>query len=229
MWCAKGYRNSKVFAVDLSRASIAYAMMKASEYGVDNVTFRQGDILKLPSLNRQFDIVEAVGVLHHMDDPAAGMDALNKCLKPGGWMKVGLYSLAAHRVINIAREQIKAKNYQATAPDIRRFRREIMLDTESDLYEICATWRAFDSLSECRDMLFHVQMHQFTIPKLKRLIGRFGLQFVGFRQNFAEITAKAPEISDWESMDQWNAFEQSHPMTFKNMYVMWLRKPLGPS
>ena len=34
-----------------------------------NINYMQADILHLDKLDRQFDIVESVGVLHHMDDP----------------------------------------------------------------------------------------------------------------------------------------------------------------
>ena len=32
----------------------------------------QADILNLRKLNKQFDIIESAGVLHHMDNPIAG-------------------------------------------------------------------------------------------------------------------------------------------------------------
>ena len=51
----------------------------------------QADILDFKDkLNKQFDIIESIGVLHHMDNPMAGWKILTDCLKPGGLMKIGL-------------------------------------------------------------------------------------------------------------------------------------------
>ena len=64
------------------------------------------DILKLDKLNRQFDIVESSGVLHHMKNPMAGWKVLVNCLKDGGLMKIGLYSALARQHINEIRREI---------------------------------------------------------------------------------------------------------------------------
>ena len=66
----------------------------------------QCDILDLEKLNQKFDIIESVGVLHHMRDPAAGWKVLTRCLKKGGLMKIGLYSELGRQDIVKLREEI---------------------------------------------------------------------------------------------------------------------------
>ena len=61
--------NSHTLAVDLSRASLAYAMRKAHEADVPNIRFAQADILELGALESSFHVIESVGVLHHMREP----------------------------------------------------------------------------------------------------------------------------------------------------------------
>ena len=51
-------------------------------------------------LQKTFDIIECVGVLHHMSEPKVGLGILTDVLKPGGLMKLGLYSSSARRWIN---------------------------------------------------------------------------------------------------------------------------------
>ena len=67
----------------------------------------QADILNLGQLNKQFDIVESVGVLHHMGNPMEGWKVLTDCLKPGGLMKIGLYSELARKNNVKIRNEIK--------------------------------------------------------------------------------------------------------------------------
>ena len=78
--------------VDLSLASLAYAQRKSNELSFTNIDYLQADILHLHQLGKEFDIIESVGVLHHMDEPMAGWRVLVDLLKPGGLMKIGLYS-----------------------------------------------------------------------------------------------------------------------------------------
>jgi 2-polyprenyl-3-methyl-5-hydroxy-6-metoxy-1,4-benzoquinol methylase len=44
--------------------------------GLENIEFAQADILELGSLGRSFDIIESVGVLHHLHDPLEGWRVL---------------------------------------------------------------------------------------------------------------------------------------------------------
>ena len=81
---AARFRNSQVIAVDLSLSSLAYAQRKTEELGIKNIEYIRSDILNLKKLDKQFDIIESVGVLHHMNDPMAGWKALVDCLKDGG-------------------------------------------------------------------------------------------------------------------------------------------------
>jgi 2-polyprenyl-3-methyl-5-hydroxy-6-metoxy-1,4-benzoquinol methylase len=61
--------NCKVTAVDLSRASLAYAQRKTNELGIISIKYLQADILNLGELGQEFDIIESAGVLHHMTIP----------------------------------------------------------------------------------------------------------------------------------------------------------------
>jgi tetratricopeptide (TPR) repeat protein/2-polyprenyl-3-methyl-5-hydroxy-6-metoxy-1,4-benzoquinol methylase len=123
---ASRYSNCKVLAFDLSLSSLSYAKRKTDELCVSNIEFLQGDILQLKDLHRQFDIIESVGVLHHMNDPIAGWKILVDILKPNGLMKIGLYSNIARQNIVEARKLIAEKKYTSSPKDIRQFRSAII-------------------------------------------------------------------------------------------------------
>ena len=104
---ASRFSGCKVTAVDLSLASLAYAKRKTTELEITNLEYLQADILKLNQLKQKFDIIESVGVLHHMDEPMAGWRVLTDLLKPGGLMRIGLYSDLARQHIVKVRKEIK--------------------------------------------------------------------------------------------------------------------------
>ncbi len=79
---AKQLPDAEILAIDLSRASLAYATIRAEEASVRNLAFRQADILGLTSAQGPFDYIECCGVLHHTRAPAEGLVALTHTLEP---------------------------------------------------------------------------------------------------------------------------------------------------
>ena len=92
---ASRYKNAEITAIDISKNSLSYAARKSQEYRMHNVQLQQLDILDANQLKNIYDVIECSGVLHHMQDPARGLAALNNKLKPGGYIKLGLYSKLA--------------------------------------------------------------------------------------------------------------------------------------
>ena len=173
---ASSFQNSSVIAIDLSLSSLSYAVRKTKELSVTNIDYMQGDILKLNTLDRQFDIIESAGVLHHMEDPLLGWKVLVDLLKPQGLMRIGLYSEIARQYIVEIREFIAKKRYKNSPEDIRQCRYEIMnmpTDSGSRIQKIINS-PDFYSLSDCRDLLFHVQEHRFTLLQIAQRIRKTG-------------------------------------------------------
>jgi 2-polyprenyl-3-methyl-5-hydroxy-6-metoxy-1,4-benzoquinol methylase len=97
------FPTARILAVDLSLTSLAYATRRSRELGFDRVEYAQADILELGALDRRFDVVESIGVLHHLGDPIRGWRVLTDLLKPGGMMFIGLYSELARKAVVAAR------------------------------------------------------------------------------------------------------------------------------
>ena len=112
LYAASLYKNSKILAIDLSISSLKYAKRKTEELGIENIEYIQHDILDLKSLQRKFDIIECVGVLHHMNDPFKGWSILTDCLVDGGLMNIGLYSRQARGQISRLRNSILSKKLE---------------------------------------------------------------------------------------------------------------------
>ena len=225
---ASRYKNAQITAIDLSSSSLAYAIRKAKDYGMDNVEFRKMDLLDIENLNETFDTIECGGVLHHMEDPAKGLSALNQQLKPGGYIKLALYSEIARQDIVKARNLIKQLGLKSTANSIREFRQQILRGKFKDLANLPSSGGDFYSLSECRDLCFHVQETRSTTGLLQELLAAEGLIFCGFmlpevvRKNYKQ---QFPSDIDMTSLENWGEFEKLNPSTFKAMYQFWVYKP----
>jgi 2-polyprenyl-3-methyl-5-hydroxy-6-metoxy-1,4-benzoquinol methylase len=220
--------DARILAIDLSLASLGYAKRMASSLGFGNIEFAQADITKLNSLGRTFDFIDVSGVLHHLADPWQGWRILLSLLRPGGVMQVGLYSKMARRNVTAARALIAERGYRPIADDIRHCRAEIVAAEDGSLLKSASTFSDFFTTNECRDLLFHVQEHQMTLPEIKAFLAANGVQFTGFaldpstQQRFA---ARFPEASALTDLDRWHAFETEAPATFSAMYQFFVRKP----
>jgi SAM-dependent methyltransferase len=232
MFCAGRYRPARVTAVDLSLSSLAYATRKVRECGLANVDFLHGDLLDIGRLGVRFDVVESVGVLHHMKDPMRGWKALVDVLKPGGVMKIGLYSRTARATIFELRDRYFKDGMVPSPDEVRAIRRDIIAranDSAADLQKFL-TIRDFFSLNEAIDLMFHVQESSYSLVQIAAMIKELDLQFRGlclpqesFRQIFiAEHGAQA----DLSSLLQWDQFEERHPDAFIGMFSFWVMKPM---
>jgi 2-polyprenyl-3-methyl-5-hydroxy-6-metoxy-1,4-benzoquinol methylase len=225
---AQNVAGAKILAVDLSLSSLSHAKRKTLELDVRNIDYAQGDILKLATLGRNFDLVVTSGVLHHMADPLSAWRDLLTLVRPGGFMVVGLYSEAARQPILAAREFVAAHEFQATADDIRRARHAIMSLPDGSLAKRVSSVGDFFSISECRDLLFHAQERCLTIPQIKNFIDESGVRFLGFRIGkhvVGQYVARFPQDSARTDLNNWHAFEMDHPDTFIAMYHFVIQRP----
>lgn len=224
---ARDAPQARFLAIDLSRASIAYAKRMAQALGVTNVEFAQADITELGSIARDFDVIEASGVLHHLGDPWKGWKVLLSLLRPTGVMQIGLYSELARQNVVAARALIVQRGYRPTAGDIRRCRQEIMLAADRSPLRTLTNIADFFTTDDCRDLLFHVQERRMTLPEIKSFILANDLEFVGFaldgstRQQFVE---RFPDPAALTDLDCWHAFETTNPQTFAGMYQFGVRR-----
>ena len=87
----------------------------------------------------------------------------------------------------------------------------------------------FYSMSGCRDLLFNVMEHRFTIPQIAAFLNENGLSFLAF-EPFDDPTViekfhkQFRGAADEASLDQWCRFEADHPETFLCMYQFMVVK-----
>lgn len=223
------FSKSQVNVIDLSLNSLAYGMRKAKELGIQNIKFEQADLLNLQGYSKLFDFIESYGVLHHLAKPFEGWMALNNILKPGGVMRIALYSKLARQPVIEARELIEEHGLPATPEGIRHFRRIIKsLDDTHPARSILES-PDFFSMSECRDLVFHVCEHQYTLPEIKETLEKLELHFIGFE--FPELQTRRkfkfcyPDPGSENDLDLWHEFEKNNPETFASQYIFWALKP----
>ncbi len=222
---ASKYKKSKILALDLSFKSLSYAKRKANELKINNIDFIQGDILDLESIDRKFDIIESVGVLHHMEDPFKGWKILTSCLNNNSLMLIGLYSERARQHIKQIKDKINKLNIKSNYTNIIKFRKDL-IENDNNQWGDIKTSPDFYTVSGVRDLLFHVQEKQFTISKIQEYLDKLGLVFLGFEDKL--VIEKFKKIHnnkvDMYNLDKWKKYEENNPRIFAGMYQFWCKR-----
>ena len=222
---ASTFKNCDVLAIDLSLSSVAYAKRKTEELNISNIDYMQADILDLGVLNRKFDIIESVGVLHHMNNPMVGWKVLADCLNTGGLMRIGLYSELARKSIGQIRDEIEHLNIESSYDAMKSFRNKIG-SSEEEPHKLIVSSLDFYSMSAFRDLIFHVQEHRFTIPQIKASLTQLGLMFCGFETLHVVEKFKSKNFTEnaLYDLEKWDTFEKENPRVFAGMYQFWCQK-----
>ena len=245
------YKNCNILAVDLSLSSLAYAKRKTEELGISNMEYMQADILDLKALDRKFDIIDCMGVLHHMDDPIAGWKVLTDCLKTEGLMRIGLYSELARRIPVQIHDEIKQSNINISSRDAMKSFRNKIISSEEEHHKWITMYPDFYSMSTLRDLLFHVQEHRFTIPQIEACLSSLGLIFCGFEcgdtvrefksRNFLAEVNMCDDLftrvivnhrnilyedvdNNLYDLEKWDTYEKENPSVFAGLYIFWCQK-----
>lgn len=222
---ARSFPDARILALDLSRASLGYAVRMTHALGIANVDYMQGDLLDLGRLSEQFSLIFCSGVLHHMHDPRAGWATLVERLHQRGIMKIALYSTIARRAVTAARDLLDSETRAGSDADVRAVRERLLALPPQHPARAVIESTDFYSLSGCRDLVMHVQERTYSIPQLGLELEALGLRFLGFQLPVTvqqAFSREFPAAGAARSLDAWAAFEERHPLTFWGMYQFFV-------
>jgi SAM-dependent methyltransferase len=93
---AKSHPEWDCYGIDLSKASLDVATELSKMHGA-KVEIERGSYLDPLPFDHQFDVISAMGTIHHCADPLAAMRNLKKHLKEDGYLLLHLYGLRCDR------------------------------------------------------------------------------------------------------------------------------------
>ena len=227
--CARRYPQAEVWALDLSVASLTYAQRQAERLDLQRVRFLRADLMELERVMQLplcFDLIESIGVLHHLAEPLQGLRALVSRLAPKGRMRLGFYSRRARRGLEPARRLASALRHLP----LRELRARLASELDSEDFAFLAHFKDFYSLSGLRDLLLHERECEYDLSELGRMLEEAGLCFGGFDGlPLSTVDAFVERFGREKLLDLgcWERFEEESPATFRGMYVFWCQASAG--
>ena len=93
-----------VVGLDISSA-VDVAQRLTSDH--PNINIVQGNLLTPPLAENAFDLIYSVGVIHHVPEPAQAVQALTKCLHPGGTLHIWVYGYEGNALVRLLVEPLR--------------------------------------------------------------------------------------------------------------------------
>ena len=110
---------AQVTGIDVSATSVRYTEDLKRKYSLNNLRVYQLPIERVSDLERSFDQIVCTGVLHHLEDPDAGLRALRGALKPDGAMQLMVYAPYGRAGVYMLQDFCRRTGIHATDVDIR--------------------------------------------------------------------------------------------------------------
>ncbi|UNU25842.1 class I SAM-dependent methyltransferase [Microcoleus vaginatus] len=196
--------EASVTAIDLSEGALKVAQERCRRSGAREADFRHLSLYDAAELQGEFDLINCVGVLHHLPDPIRGIQALAAKLADGGLMHIFVYAELGRWEIQLMQRAIALLQgpQKGDYPDGVKVGRQIFASLPENnrlvKYEK-QRWAAENQRDECfADMYVHPQEIDYNIETLFELIDASGLEFTGFSNpgywQLERLLGKAPEL-----------------------------------
>ena len=178
--------QASVVGIDLSGGALDVARERCRRSGASRVEFHHLSLYNADQLTGQFDLINCVGVLHHLPDPIRGIQALAPKLAPGGLMHIFVYAELGRWEIQLMQKAIALLqgNQRGNYRDGVKLGRKLFESLPED-NRLVKREKERWSLENQRDanfadMYVHPQEIDYNIETLFELIDASGLEFIGF-------------------------------------------------
>ena len=230
--------EASVIGIDISEEALNVAQERCQRSGASGVQFQSMNVEEAHQLEGEFEMINCVGVLHHLPDPVAGIKALAEKLAPGGIFHIFVYGELGRwevRLMQSAIALLKPDNYQ----DGVKLGRELFASLPEDnriVKRENQRWALDNQRDACfADMYVHPQEIDYNIHSLFDLIAESGLEFVGFSNpewwQLERLLADAPEALQrakaLSQREQYRLMELLDP-DMTTHYEFFLAKPPLP-
>ena len=197
--------QAQVVGIDISEGTLAVAKERCQRSKADRVQFHQLSLYDADQIEGEFDLINSVGVLHHLEDPIRGIQALAKKLAPGGLMHIFVYGELGRWEISLMQRAIALlQNDKGNYRDGVEVGRKLFASLPENnriVKREKERWSMENQRDECfADMYVHPHEIDYNIETLFELIDASGLDFLGFSNpNFWQIErllGKEPSLQE---------------------------------
>ncbi len=190
--------EADVLHLDLSATSQEIARKRAGIRNLPNIRFVQDSLLNAPQYG-PFDYIDCCGVLHHLDDPSAGLAALKAALTPEGGIGLMVYAPLGRTGVYPLQSALRRLTTGLDDPARVHIARKVLAELPA------SNWLKRNPLitdhmgsdAGVYDLLLHSRDRAYTVPELVDFVQGAGLGIISFIEKIHYDPAtylKSPEL-----------------------------------
>ena len=170
--------GARVVGVDVSTTSLDHTERLKQKYKLANLELQQIAVEGVGELDRRFDLVVCTGVLHHLEDPDAGLRALRSVLKPDGAIYLMVYAPYGRAGVYLLEEYCRKLGIGTSAREINDLATTVKaLPQQHPLVTLLRGSRDALNADALADALLNPRDRSYSVPQLFDFIDRNGLEF----------------------------------------------------
>ncbi len=175
---------AEIIYLDVSGAALEVAKARAEARGLANVRFLRGSLQDLATLGLgRFDYVDCCGVLHHLPDPAAGLETLVAALADDGGIGLMLYGELGRTGVYHMQAMVRLLAGGEDDPARLRLARRLYEDLPTTNWLRRNAYVGDHSQGGdpgLYDLFLHSRDRAYTVPEVAALARGAGLEITGF-------------------------------------------------
>jgi SAM-dependent methyltransferase len=169
---------AQVTGIDVSATSVQCTEELKQKYSLNNLQVYQLSIERVSDLEMSFHQIVSTGVLHHLEDPDAGLRALRGVLKPDGAMHLMVYAPYGRTGVYMLQDFCRRIGIHATDVDIRGLIEALcVMPPGHPLKNLLREASELRQEAALADALLHPQDRAYSVPQLFDFIANAGLTF----------------------------------------------------
>ena len=246
--CGTGYKSlvlalanpgAKIVGIDLSEESVKLAEQRLQYHGVADAEFYALKIEDLPSLNLEFDYINADEVLYLLPDAIAGLQAMKSVLTPDGIIRTNLHSANGRAGVFRGQAVFKAMGLMDGSPGELEIEvvRETMEALEDGVGLKAFTWNSDRAQNESWIMANYLLVGDkgCSIPEVFAMLRGADLEFINMvawrRWELMDLFKDADDLPPFLAMslpeasveERLHLFDLLHPL--HRLFDFWCGNP----
>jgi SAM-dependent methyltransferase len=174
---ARSNPQCRIVGLDLSETSLAHERLLQQKYALTNLTLHQCDLREARRFG-SFDLIFAIGVLHHMQSPDEGLQALASVLTRQGAICLMVYAAARRYGVYLLQDALRRLG-ATQSPEGIALARAVMAELPVHHFARWYIDQAPDLGTDAGlvDTFLHPVDQAYTVPQVLDFVRRNGLRF----------------------------------------------------